>query len=186
MDYWEDWQKVYQHGIMVIWPPDEIRKIVNAQRRAFDPESAAVCETHITLTQPLLNPLNDSERKQIQEIVRGFTAFDIQYGPVKSFLPYPCIWYEIQPVSKILDLREALHQTGFFNLSLRHTDGFIPHMTITEGLSGPAVDETLLGIIEAESKPGSFICQEITFIIPDEAFCFKVTDRLSLNVVSQE
>ena len=69
MDYWEDWQKVYQHGIMVIWPPDEIRKIVNAQRRAFDPESAAVCETHITLTQPLLNPLNDSERKQIQEIV---------------------------------------------------------------------------------------------------------------------
>ena len=180
-DDWEKWQKVYQHGTLVVWPPDDIRTIVNIQRKAYDPISAAVCETHITLTQPLLNPLIDTEWEHIQEIVSGFPAFEIQYGPLKSFLPYPCIWYEIQPVTKILDLRKALHQTGFFNLSLRHTEGFIPHMTITEGLSGPVVDEKLLSILQKESNRGSFICQDAAYLIPDERFCFGVGKRISLG-----
>ena len=72
MDHWEEWQKVYQHGMMVIWPPDEIRKDVNAQRKAYDPVSASFCGAHITLTQPLLNPLSDMEWGNIQEILRRF------------------------------------------------------------------------------------------------------------------
>ncbi len=181
MDHWEEWQKVYQHGIMVIWPPDEIRKIINAKREAYDPVSASFCGAHITLTQPLLNTLSDAEWGNIQDILGRFPPFEIQYGPTKSFLPYPCIWHEIQPEEKILDLRHALHQTGYFNLSLEHTDDFIPHMTITEGLSGPPVDEELLTILQEQSSQGSFICQDAAYIVPDESFYFGVVKRLALG-----
>ncbi len=181
MDHWEEWQKVYQHGIMVIWPPDEIRKIVNAQRKAYDPVSASFCGAHITLTQPLLNPLSDPEWGNIQDILIRFPAFEIQYGPIKSFLPYPCIWYEIQPADKILDLRRALHQTGYFNLSLKHTDDFIPHMTIPERLSVQPVDEELLTILQEQSSQGSFICRDAAYIVPGERFCLGVVKRLSLD-----
>ncbi len=181
MDHWEEWQKVYQHGTIVILPPDEIRNVVNGQRETYDPVTASFCEAHITLTQPLLNPLSDTEWGNIQDMLRRFPAFEIQYGPIKSFLPYPCIWYEIQPADKILALRNALHQTGYFNLSLKHTDDFIPHMSITEGLSGPPVDEELLTILQEQSSQGSFICQDAVHIVPDESFCFGVVKRLPLD-----
>ena len=113
------------------------------------------------------------------DILIRFPAFEIQYGPIKSFLPYPCIWYEIQPEDKILDLRHALHQTGYFNLSLTHTGDFIPHMTITEGLSGPPVDKELLTKLQEQSSQGSFICHDAAYIVPDESFCLGVVKRLS-------
>ncbi len=181
MDHWENWQKAYQHGTLVIFPPDPIRQMINKQREKYDPVSAAYTEAHITLTHPLLYPLSAPEWHTIENIIDSFTAFDIQYGPLRSFLPYPCIWYEIQPVNKILDLRKALHQSGLFDLSLEHRDGFIPHLTITEGQSGPDVDEKLLNILQQESCPGSFICQEVTYIIPDEGFCFEVDKKFSLG-----
>ena len=181
MEHWEEWQKVYQHGTIVILPPDGVREIVNHQRDKYDPVSAAICDAHITLTQPLLNPLSDTEWGNIQDILIRFPAFEIQYGPIKSFLPYPCIWYEIQPEDKVLDQRRALHQTGYFNLSLKHTDDFIPHMTITEGLSGPPVDEELLTELQEQSSQGSFICHDVAFIVPEESFCFGVVKRISLD-----
>ncbi len=50
MDHWEEWQKVCQHGTMVIWPPAEVREIVSHQREKYDPVSASFCGAHITLT----------------------------------------------------------------------------------------------------------------------------------------
>ncbi len=55
MENWQDWQKPYQHGMMVIWPPAAVRKTVNQQRESLDPLSASYCEAHISLTQPLIN-----------------------------------------------------------------------------------------------------------------------------------
>ncbi|MFW9941044.1 MAG: 2'-5' RNA ligase family protein [Candidatus Thorarchaeota archaeon] len=181
MEKWDEWQKVYLHGTLVIWPPEEVREIVNHQRKVYDPKSAATCETHITLTQPLLNPLVEKDLDMIRKIVGRFKTFDINYGPLKSFLPYPCIWYEIQPVEKILAIREALHKTKIFNLSLKHTDDFIPHMTITEGLSGPEVNEALLEQLKLESYSGTFKCRDVTLIIPDEKFHFWVKERFLLE-----
>jgi 2'-5' RNA ligase len=179
---WEDWQKVYQYGTLVIWPPDQVRKAVNRQRETYDPDSAAICEAHITLTQPLLDSLTESGLEIIQEVAGGFQAFEIHYGPLRSFLPYPCIWYEIQPAEKVLTMREALHQTGLFNLSLEHTEGFIPHMTITEGLSGPAVNERLLVELQEQSLVGSFLCSEAVWILPDKTFSFKIQKHFRMGM----
>lgn len=181
MDHWEDWQKEYVHGAMVIWPPVEVREIVNRQRERYDPKSAAICETHITLTQPLLRQLEPLDWKEVEQIAGQFQPFEISYGPLKSFLPYPCIWYNIQPMDRVLEIREALHKTGFFNLSLPHPEDFIPHMTITEELSGPKVTEELLVNLQAQSQPGKFTCSEITLIVPDNNFTFHARRQFPLG-----
>ena len=180
MDSRQDWQQPYQFGTIVIWPPDEVRVVVNKQREENDPLSQSYCEAHISVTQPLLKDLSESEWNQVLSVAKDFRSFQINFGPLNSFLPYPCIWYEIEPRERILELRHALHQTGFFNLTLPHTEGFIPHMTITEELSGPVVDENLLKRLQNESRQGSFLCQGLAFIVPDQQFCFKVAKTLPL------
>ena len=125
--------------------------------------------------------MEDGGWNQIKRIVASFDAFQIDYGPVNSFLPHPAIWYEIHPKEKVLEMREALHQTGFFNLALPHTEGFIPHMTISEGQSGPAVDEGLLDHISARVEGGHFRCEDVAHIVPDETFRCEVVRRLALR-----
>lgn len=42
MKSWEEWQKSYQYGLIVIRPPDEIRDLVNKQREEYDPLSQSL------------------------------------------------------------------------------------------------------------------------------------------------
>lgn len=181
MDDWEEWQRPYEYGTIVVRPPDEIRRVVNSQRRRYDPLSQSYSETHITITQPLLERLDPVAWDQLSAVVARYASFEITYGPLKSFLPYPCIWYAIQPAEQVLELREALHRTGYFNLEMEHTDDFIPHMTITEGLSGPTVDEGLLERLQAESREGTFLCSGLSHIVPDSRFRFQVKRFLPLS-----
>ena len=180
MDTWEDWQKPYQYGTLVIWPPGDIREVINSQREKYDPVSQSYCETHITVTQPLSRWLDEEEWHKVRIILADFEPFEIAYGPLNSFLPYPCIWYEVEPRERVLEIRNALHKTGYFNLELKHPKNFIPHMTITEGLSGPAVDEGLLQLLQGESGTGSFKCEGLAYIVPDDSFRLQVRSVLPL------
>jgi 2'-5' RNA ligase len=182
MENWKDWQKPYQYGILLIWPPDEVREIVNAQRKKYDPVSWAMCEAHITVTQMLRRHLLEEEWGEIRQVLSGHERFEITYGPVNSFLPYPCLWYEVHPRERVLALRRDLHATGYFNLDLPHPQNFMPHMTITEQLSGtPVVDEALLAQVQAESRPGRFRCDSVAYVVPDADFHFKVVEKLPLG-----
>lgn len=181
MESWEDWQEPYRFGTIVIWPPDEVRQIVNRQREKYDPVSHAFCEAHVSITQPLGRWLDNDEWHHVSNLLRRHESFEVRFGPVNSFLPYPCIWYEIQPREKILEIRSALHQTGFFNLTMKHLQTFIPHMTITEGFSGPPVDQGLLDQIAAEGTTGSFLCESLSFIVPNQEFRFEPASTLPLS-----
>jgi 2'-5' RNA ligase len=181
MEHWEDWQITFLHGTFVIWPPAEVREIVNAQREEYDPVSQSRIGAHITVTQPLEDELSGSQWDRISRILEGFEPFTIQYGPLKSFLPYPCIWYDIQPARAVLEIREALHQTGLFNLRDGYIEEFIPHMTITEGESGPEVTHSLLDRLQRESQSGSFRCEELVLFVPDSEFSFSLTRTIPLG-----
>jgi 2'-5' RNA ligase len=181
MKSWEDWQKPYQFGILVIWPPNELREIFSSQRERIDPISGSYCEAHITVTQPLCRHLDIEEWNELEVILSSFDTFEISYGPLQTFFPYPCIWYEIQPAEKILEIRDLLHQTNYFNLDMDHPKNFIPHMTITEGLSGPKVDDKLFHMLQQESGKGSFQCLGLSCIIPDKDFKFQVKSFLPFS-----
>ena len=72
MDSRQDWQKLYQFGTIVIWPPDEVRVVVNKQREKNDPLSQSYCEAHISVTQPLLKELFKNEWDQVLRVVESF------------------------------------------------------------------------------------------------------------------
>ena len=181
MEEWPDWQRIYIHGTLVIWPPDEVREVVNGLRHQYDPVSQSFCDTHITLAQPFLHLPSNQEWDELCKVVSSFESFEIQYGPINTFLPYPCIWFEIHPSELVLAIRQALHATGMFNLDLPHTDDFIPHMTVTEGQSDIEVTEKLFTKLRDEILGGSFICPDIAYIVPDRAFHFGVQRRLPLR-----
>jgi 2'-5' RNA ligase len=181
MEEWDEWQKVYTYGTIVLWPPEPVRDIVNRLRHEYDPVSQSFCGAHITLTQPFLRQPSSNEWDKLSEVVSGFESFEIRYGPINTFLPYPCIWYEIHPLELVLAIRQALHATGMFNLDLPHIDDFIPHMTITEGQSDLKVTEDLFRKLRDQISGGRFICSEIALIVPDHHFHFGIQRRLPLR-----
>jgi len=178
---WQPWQLPYEHGMLVIWPPDSERQYINTFRAKHDPVSQDICEAHITVTQPFLSIPSDDTWAAISDVLAYCGVFEVQYGPVRSFLPSPVIWLEIQPSSTIFALRNALHDTSAFDLTLPHTDDFIVHMTLTGGLSGNDVDEALLNRLKSEVNPGSFTCSEVAYLQPNSAFQFLVQRILPLG-----
>ena len=181
MGSWPDWGKRFKPGLFIIQPPDHVSSIVNAQREANDPLSQSTIGAHITLTQPLLNDPSESEWALLVQALEKIQPFEICYGPIKSFLPYPCIWYDVQPAEQVLEIRSILHQTGLFNLQEGYIDDFIPHMTITEGQSGPEVTPDLLEKLQNESQPGAFLCEELVLSVPDQNFHFFSRKNISLR-----
>jgi 2'-5' RNA ligase len=181
MSEWAAWQENFRAGALVILPPAPVRRAVDQLREEYDPVSHAWYGTHITLTQPFVRTPHESDWTRLGQVAAGFHAFKIEYGPLRSFLPYPCIWYEIRPKERVLAIREVLHDTGLFNLGLPHTDDFIPHMTITEGRSGRKVDEGLLVGLSSRTADGSFLCTEVTYLVPDPGFRFRARRTLALR-----
>lgn len=179
---WTDWQRNYLPGLFVIWPPDALREAVNRLRAAYDPVSQLTIEAHITLSQPFLSMPTEKEWAVLAQIVAGFKPFEIRYGPVDTFFPSPVIYLAIQPQESVLALRQALHDTGLFNLTLPFTEGFVPHMTITEGRSQRPVDEQALAEIRAQAPSGTFLLSEIAHVVPDKHFHLESKKRLRLGL----
>jgi len=181
MDRWPDWGKRFKPGLFIIQPPDNVSSIVNAQRKTYDPVSQSTIGAHITLTQPFLEDPSESEWDLLVQVLGKFQPFEICYGPLKSFLPYPCIWYNVQPAEQVLEIRRALHQTGLFNLQEGFIEDFIPHMTVTEGQSGPEVTAALLDKLQNESQSGTFLCEEFVLSVPDQNFHFSTRKSIPLR-----
>ncbi len=177
----EAWKKPYRHGTLVIRPPQVVRNYVNQWRQQYDPVSHSYAEAHITLTQPFRNPVGDRVLSEIESLLAPERPFEISYGPLRSFLPSPVLWLEVQPADRVLALRQKLHELGLFDLSLPHTEDFVPHMTVTEGLSGTPVDEELHRMLAARIADGSFLCSKIAFIQPDDDFRFQVIREIPLG-----
>lgn len=179
---WPEWQLKYLPGLFVIWPPNAVRQAVNGLRRSYDPQSQATIEAHITLTQPFLARPGDEEWTSLTQIVADFEPFEIKYGPVDTFFPNPVIYLAVEPRARLLALRQALHETGLFNLALPYTDDFVPHMTIAEGRSSDReVDKLMLAEVRARAPSGTFLLDEIVYSAPDERFHFEINKRLMLG-----
>ena len=174
-------RKNFRYGTLVIMPPAQVRSMVDQLHAEYDPASHAWYGAHITLTQPFVRQPREDDWARLAQVTARFDALRIEYGPLRSFLPYPCIWFEIRPKDRVLTLRRTLHDVGLFNLGLPHTDDFIPHMTITEGRSGPRVDEGLLATLRDRCVGGSFLCAGVAYYVPDARFHFTVERTLALR-----
>ena len=171
----EDWKKSYIFGTLVICPPKKVCSIVDALREKYDPLSQAIMGAHITLTQPFLKEPTPQVWKEINKILSEFEIFPITYGPIETFPSSSVIKFKIQQQNQILSLRNKLHQTGYFNLELPFTEGFIAHMTISELVQRkPSAAKELANQLNKDYDEGSFICKEISYIRPDDDFHFQI------------
>jgi 2'-5' RNA ligase len=177
----DDWRDAYLHGTLVIWPPDDVRAVVNSLREHYDPASARICEAHITLTQPLFSAPDDRAFSVIEQITAVVQPFEIRYGGLDTFLPYPCLYLAIEPYEPLRALHDALQQTGLFQPVPAHHRRYVPHMTILEGSLDAESVARLADDLSAVAPAGSFACREVAYISPDESFRFAVRRWLRLG-----
>ena len=177
-----DWKDSYRWGTLVIWPKGEAKRVCNPLRETYDPVSQGICPAHITLTQPFLNPPSGPDLQRVAEVVSQVDSFTVHVGPIEPFGSSSVLKFDIEPKGVLLNLRQKLHETRLFNLNLPFTEGFIPHMTISEsGLDGP--EETLSVAKELNARFGlfAFECTEVAYIRPDDPFRFSEIQTFGLG-----
>jgi 2'-5' RNA ligase len=178
---WGDWRDAYVHGTLVIWPPDDVRAVVNPLRERYDTASARICEAHITLTQPFVRAPDDSTWATVEQVAASVQPIEIRYGGLDTFLPYPCLYVAIEPNESLTALHEALQQTGLFQPVPAHHERYVPHMTILEGSMDVDDVARLADQLGQVAPAGSFTCDAVAYVVPDESFRFSVRRRFSLS-----
>jgi 2'-5' RNA ligase len=180
IEHWEKWQHDYQFGLILIMPPEPILSLVNALRTKYDPRSQSYCDAHISLSLPIPQPITEADWQELVDIAADIKAFEIQYGKLKDFPPYPGVVISIEPQSKINTVREKIEQASIFKNATPRKYPFKAHMTIAEFIS---LETTafLLAELEGKTPIGTFLCNNLVYIVPDDNMHFKVVRKLNLD-----
>jgi len=168
---WEEWQREYTYGAFYIFPPVGVIEPIDDLRRTHDPKSDSYCQAHISLSEPLTHPLTQSELEELKARLSSIDPFDMHYGPLRSFLPYPGVAYTIAPDDTFRHLRSVLHSTSMFKDTPLKRHLVAPHMTVAEFIS---VDRTgeLLQELSGHVPEGTFSCDSIEYAVPTSDFRF--------------
>jgi hypothetical protein len=176
---WAEWQKPYVNGVVLIWPPADIRSYVNPLRQQHDPVSQSYCEAHVSLTPPFRTPPTDQDWQMLESAAKQFASFDTTLGPPRGWLARSVICLDVRPAAHLQKLRDGLLATGLFEEPAFEI--FAPHMTITEGLSGIPVTAELLTMLGNIVEERSFHCDHLTYARPDASFRFKAERPIALG-----
>jgi 2'-5' RNA ligase len=177
---WEEWQEEYRYGAFYIFPPSGVIEAIDALRRQYDPLSAAICQAHISLTEPLADPLTATQITELRSALSALPAFELTYGPLRSFPPYPGVVYAIQPEADLQRLRSRLHSTSPFAGSALKRRDIATHMTIAEFITVERTAE-LLKTLQGRVPEGAFRCSAIEYAVPNDAFHFERVLTLPLG-----
>lgn len=169
---WIDWQREYQFGALYIFPPPGVIETIDELRRTFDPQSADVCQAHISLSEPLRGPLTQSQLEELRAALSTVEPFTIHYGPLKVSARYPGITYAIKPEDQFMRLRERLHATSSFLPGSFARKDILPHMTIAEFITLERSHQ-LFHELSGNVPEGDFFCGAIEYAIPTNLFHFE-------------
>jgi 2'-5' RNA ligase len=177
--HWQDWQKAYKFGVLLIFPPDPPLAQVNALRARYDPQSQAVCDAHISLTVPLPRAMSESHWKELESIVSAIETFTIEYGPLINYPPHPGVCLAIKPQDQLDRLRTALEIASVFVGAPPRKYPFSAHMTIAEFISIEQTEKLMVELEDVAPK-GVFTCTGVSYAVPDANFHFTERKRLAL------
>ncbi|MFH7029500.1 MAG: 2'-5' RNA ligase family protein [Heteroscytonema crispum UTEX LB 1556] len=142
--HWQDWQVSYRFGTLSVFPPEEVRKLVNSLRQKYDPKSQSICDGHISLSIPFPRAVNDSDWAELNEkLSQKIEPFEVSYGLLRTYPPNPGVCYTIEPAQKFLVMRELIHSTHILSDVDRPQYNYFPHMTIAEFISSEETDKIL-------------------------------------------
>ena len=179
MSGWLDWQKVYRFGVILIFPPDPPAGEVNRLREIHDPQGQSYCEAHISLTVPLPRPVDDFHLDELKLLASGFTPITIHYGPLSNYLPAPGVVLTIVPKDILGSLVTTLESASVFENAAPRPYQFSPHLTISEFIDAERTSELMVEL-QDKTPEGEFICDCVSYAVPDENFHFTERVRLAL------
>ena len=113
---WEDWQRDYRLGLILVMPPEQVSRQIDAMRARYDPRSHSICSTHISLTDPLCSEMTPGLEGEIRFILDRIKPFTLHYGKPHASNEHSGIACPITPQEPIDDLKEALHESAAFEV----------------------------------------------------------------------
>jgi 2'-5' RNA ligase len=169
---WEDWQRDYRLGLILIIPPDEVSRQIDSLRAEYDPRAYAICPTHISLSDPLRREMTPELEKEVREILSKIEPFTLRYDKPHASTEHPGVAYPITPQEPIDNLKEALHAAAVFEGKVYRRRHVPAHMTIAEFIS---IEDSLrlCADLQDSAPSGSFLCDRLEFIVPDKSFRFQ-------------
>ena len=169
---WEKWQRDYRLGLILIMPPEEVSRQIDPLRAKHDPYAFAICPTHISLSDPLRRELIPELEEEIREILGKIEPFALDYDKPHASTEYAGVAYPITPQQPIDDLKEALHAAAVFEGKVYRRRHIPAHMTIAEFIS---IEDglKLCADLQDSAPRGSFLCDRLEFIVPDQDFHFQ-------------
>lgn len=177
---WEEWQREYRYGALYLFPPPGVIERVDALRERYDPVSAAYCRAHVSLSEPLPRPLDEPLLTELRAALALVEPFEVRYGPLRGFPPYPGVAYAVHPEEPFRALRDAVHATALFAGSPLARKEIAPHMTVAEFVTVERTEE-LLRELAGAVPTGSFLVDAVEYAVPDERFRFERVLRLPLR-----
>jgi hypothetical protein len=178
-NHWEPWQRTYQFGTLLIFPPEPLRTTINQLRAIHDPYSQAICDAHISLTRPLPRAMTEADWVECQALVADFAPVLVQYGPLRHYLPHPGVCLRIEPQAELEALLQRLESAQIFREAPPRAYPFSAHMTIAEFISAEhtlALMQSLAMIV----PNGTFRCTTIAYAVPDTMF--HLTERRQISL----
>jgi 2'-5' RNA ligase len=169
---WEKWQRDYRLGLILIIPPAEVSDQINPLRAKYDPRTYAICPAHITLSDPLRREMTPERETEICCILSRIRPFTLHFDKPHASTKHAGVAYPIYPRRPIDALRSALHTASVFVGQPYYTRNIAPHMTIAEFIS---IEDSLnlCRQLQDTAPSGSFLCDRLEFIVPDQDFRFR-------------
>jgi len=177
---WEPWQEEYRHGAFYLFPPPEIALVVNELRLRYDPRSAAICDAHVSLSEPLTGPLLDQQLEEIRAALSGVTPFPLTFGPLSQMGSHPGVVLGLGPEEPFFSLRAVVHSTSIFAGRELSRAQRSPHMTVAEFISREEARD-LLAEVSSQDVGGTFLCDHLVYAVPDASFHFEPVLALTLG-----
>ncbi|MEM7028493.1 MAG: 2'-5' RNA ligase family protein [Chloroflexota bacterium] len=177
---WEDWQQDYRLGLILIMPPPEVSQPIDALRARYDPRSFAYCPTHISVSDLLRLEMTDEMEQEIRCILKGIKPFMLHYHKPQASTERAGIAYPIRPQEPIDDLKQSLHKAAVFDGKVYGRRHIPAHMTIAEFIS---IEDSLSICAQLQNSvpSGSFLCDRLEYIVPNEDFHFQRKNTFSLG-----
>lgn len=168
---WEPWQRDYRFGVILVMPPPDVAASIDALRQTYDPKSHAILSAHISVSDPLPRELEDDDRERLQELLRGVEPFEVRYGMPIASAQRAGVACPIEPQERFDKLKRVVHGASVFGDCVYSRRDIPAHMTVAEFVT---IDESLKIASDLANTPlsGSFRCDRLEYIVPDQAFRF--------------
>ena len=163
---WEDWHNDYRLGLILIMPPPEVAALIDPLKSKYDPKAFYSCPTHISISDPLRLEMTHELDEEISGILGRIDPFMLYYDKPMASRDHAGVAYPITPQEPIDELKEKLHQAAIFEGKVYGRRDIPAHMTIAEFVT---IKESwrICEEIQDNAPSGSFLCNQLEFIVPD-------------------